>query len=776
MRANTIKTSKLFLSLYILLLLIGCVGLTKITIGSDTRVLFAESNKHMQNFFEFEDRFSPGNYAVIGIESKSSYLDDSQMSILNELTQEFWKIPKVLRVDSLANHQFVYGTDSDIELIEAGNSFSELIEKFELPASKILEGEPLVINRLVSDDFKTALVIVNFNLDRNNPDHVQQAIDNSKSLLKDFEEAYGVSIFLGGDIASMATYKEAAIRDALTLIPIGLLIALLITLFFVGDIKHLKPLLFNLGGATVVGAGMTGWLGEAVNPATTIAPLVIFAIVTASSTHILMAFQREIQSNFTAACSRTISNTFPPIIVANLFTILGFTSLLFSSSPPIRMLGLMTISGVLTSIFGYLSIYVYHMKVDSKYSPPKLVSKTNDCLTGLVSSCVKRPVIVLFSFAVFSISVAYGVSHLKFNEAFMEFFDDSYDFRLATDFIEDNTGGAQIFDYTVFAKDGGSVLDPEYIATISKFENWLKEQDRVSNVSSIVPIVRRINSAMNSVNHDYTRYPIPDDREVIAQYILLYEMSLPFGLDLTSIINQQKTASRISFALKDVSSEEIRHLAANIKHWFSVNASSYKIDLGTGVSMMFAYLATDIAKDVFMGVAISLVLICIFLAFTLRSFVLVVFVLFANVLPIAAIFGTWGIFNGDIGIAASVVIAMVLGVAIDDSIIFIWALGKAIKTHSSSRLKAVKEAIREVGAPMLASTLALSAGFGVMYFSGFQVTSDLGVFSASIVVAAFLFDLIFLPSLFTIFQKETLKEGALNIYSDSDSEIKPDVN
>jgi len=759
MLLNATKTSKAFLFLYIFLFIFGCIGITKITIGSDTRVLFSESNKHMQNFFEFEDRFTPGNYAVIGIESESSFLDDTQMSILNELTLEFWKIPKVLRVDSLANHQFVYGTDSDIELIEIGSSFSELSGKFKLPTNKILEGEPLVLNRLVSVDFKTALVIVNFNLDRNNPDHVQQAIDNSRSLIKGFEDAYGLKIFLGGDIASMATYKEAAIRDALTLIPVGLLIALLITLFFIGDVKHFKPLLINLGGATVVGAGMTGWLGEAVNPATTIAPLVIFAIVTASSTHILMAFQREIQNDFTEAYDRTISNTFPPIIVANLFTLLGFSSLLFSSSPPIKMLGLMTISGVLTSIFGYLSIYVYHMKVSSTYSPPKLISNTNDYLTRLVSTCVKRPVIVLISFAVFSISVAYGVSNLKFNEAFMEFFDDGYDFRLATDFIEEKTGGAQIFDYTVFAEEGGSILDPEYIATINKFELWLKDQDRVSNIASIVPIIRRIHSAMNSINQDYTKYPIPDDREVIAQYILLYEMSLPYGLDLTSIMNQQKTASRVSFSLKDVSSEEIRFLASNIKNWFSVNAPSYRIDLGTGVSMMFAYLATDIAKDVFLGVAISLVLICIFLAFILKSFVLVVFVLLANVLPIAAIFGMWGIFNGDIGIAASVVIAMVLGIAIDDSIIFIWALGKAIKAHSSSKFKAVIEAIHEVGAPMLASTLALSAGFGVMYFSGFQVTSDLGIFSALIVVAAFLFDLIFLPSLFTIFRSELPKRS-----------------
>jgi predicted RND superfamily exporter protein len=738
------------LALYIVLVLFGAIGLTKLTIGSDTRVLFSETHRHMVNFVEFERRFAPGNYAVMALEANRSFLEPDLLAAINAITEQAWTLSGVRKVESLSNHQFVYGDDEGLELLEIGESGQHITEAYGRHLREIIGEEPTLWDRLISRDEKSVLIVASFTLDRESSDDVRLLMVALNQLVKETEQAYGIKGYIAGDIASLATYREAALTDALTLIPAGLCVALLLVVLVLGDKRHLYPLVANLIGGTIVTVGISGWLGEPINPVTIVTPLILFSLVTASSLHIFICFQRNAHKDAAAAAEHTIRNTYPPVIAANIFTVLGFFSLLFSSaSPPIRTLGIMAIGGVLTTVVGYLSIYVVYLSRNRRYSESKLVS----ALTTLVPEAVATLLPYKKSTSLFILLLVatslYGATRLHFNEAFMRFFDTRYEFRIANDFVEASHGGGQIFDYTIFAPEGKSILDPEYLATLEEFQSWLNTQDNVSYSSSIVQIVRRISSALSGVNSDYQDYALPSSREEIAQYVLLYEMSLPLGQDLSSVMNQNKTASRFSFAVKNVTSQDIRYLSDDIQKWFSQNAPDYKLDLGTGMGMMFAYLATDIARDVFLGLLVSITLITAIVYVFLRSILLTTFVFMANVLPVVIVFGIWGLIDGSVGMAASIVIALVVGVAIDDSIVFIWALSKATKNpEMSSPTHAVLAAVEEVGPAIITSSIALSIGFGLMVLSGFQVTKELGSLSAVIVLVACFFDLFVLPVIF----------------------------
>ena len=108
------------------------------------------------------------------------------------------------------------------------------------------------------------------------------------------------------------------------------------------------------------------------------------------------------------------------------------------------------------------------------------------------------------------------------------------------------------------------------------------------HVSSVADTFKRLNKNMHG--DDPTAYAIPNERELSAQYLLLYEMSLPFGLDLNDQINVDKSASRFTATIGHSTTKDVLALDANASAWLKANAPPAMQAQGTGSTMMFAYI------------------------------------------------------------------------------------------------------------------------------------------------------------------------------------------
>jgi len=130
-----------------------------------------------------------------------------------------------------------------------------------------------------------------------------------------------------------------------------------------------------------------------------------------------------------------------------------------------------------------------------------------------------------------------------------------YRLRGDTDFVEKNLTGMNALEYPVSTGTSGGIADPAYLQTLERFEQWLQSQDKVTATVSIVEIFRDLNRSMNG--GDPKHHVIPDTRELAAQLLLLYEMSLPFGQELTHQIDIEQRTSKVVALVKNASSADL---------------------------------------------------------------------------------------------------------------------------------------------------------------------------------------------------------------------------
>ncbi|MDP5040800.1 MAG: MMPL family transporter, partial [Paraglaciecola sp.] len=281
----------------------------------------------------------------------------------------------------------------------------------------------------------------------------------------------------------------------------------------------------------------------------------------------------------------------------------------------------------------------------------------------------------------------------------------------------------------------------------------------VDHVSSISDTFKRLNKNMHSDDVDF--YALPDDKELAAQYLLLYEMSLPYGLDLNNQMNMDKSATRLVVTLKNIGSKELTGFESRAKTWFDQRAVNLVI-LSASPGLMFAHIGEANMASMIEGTLVALVLISGLLIFALKSFRLGFISLLPNLLPALIGFGIWGAYSAEINLGLSVVLSMTLGIIVDDTVHFLSKYQHARQAGKNAD-EAVRYAFATVGKALVITTLVLSLGFSVLMLSPFALNADMGMLTSVIILVALAVDLLFLPAFLLVFdRKEQTKGQSLN--------------
>ncbi|MEM7196408.1 MAG: MMPL family transporter, partial [Pseudomonadota bacterium] len=336
------------------------------------------------------------------------------------------------------------------------------------------------------------------------------------------------------------------------------------------------------------------------------------------------------------------------------------------------------------------------------------------------------------------------VAKNELNDNFLEYFDESVEFRQHTDKVTDNLTGMYLIEFAMDSGQSGGVSSPEFLTKLESFGEWLEQQSEVLHVSILTDVFKRLNKNLHSDDESY--YRIPEDRELAAQYLLLYEMSLPYGLDLNNQINVDKSATRVTAKLKTMTSKEVLDFEQRILGWFDDNAPELST-YGVSPTVIFSHLGMRNIKSMIIGTTIALVLISVLLIFALRSFKIGALSVVPNLLPVGIGFGIWGLLVGEIGLALSVVAGMTLGVVVDDTVHFLSKYLRARRERGLNSEDAIRYAFSTVGVALTVNTVVLVAGFLVLATSAFRVNSDMGLLTAITIFIALVADFLLLPAL-----------------------------
>jgi len=333
----------------------------------------------------------------------------------------------------------------------------------------------------------------------------------------------------------------------------------------------------------------------------------------------------------------------------------------------------------------------------------------------------------------------------ELNDVFVEYFDETIPFRQATDFTVENLTGMYLIDFSIQSAEPGGISDPEFLQELEDFANWFRAQPETLHVNVFTDIMKRLNRNMHGDNDNM--YRLPGERNLAAQYLLMYEMSLPYGLDLNNQINVDKSATRMVVTLQTLSTNQMIALEQRSDDWIAENAKYIKAAAASGPTMMFAHIGKRNIISMLGGTTIALVLISMIMIIALRSFKLGLTSMVPNLVPAAMGFGIWGIFIGEVGLGLSVVASMTLGIVVDDTVHYMSKFQRARVEKGYDAEQAVRYAFTSVGRALLVTSVVLIAGFLVLSFSAFKLNSDMGLLTALVIALALIADFLLLPTL-----------------------------
>ncbi len=745
----------LVMGLSVLLVAAAAGGVRFLEFSNNYRVFFSPDNPELVAFENFQNTYTKNDNILFVVQPEDGEIFTPRITgLVERLTAEAWKIPYAIRVDSVTNfqHSWADGDDLTVEdLVRDGPSMSEeqLAEK-----RAVALAEPLLRGNLISLDARTTGINVTLQFPEESLLEVPRAANHARELAATIREEYpGVTIAITGVSMLNNAFAEVGQSDAKTLMPIMFGVLVLFMFLVLRSFRGSLVTFSVVGLSALTALGLAGWFGIKLTPISVMAPTIVMTLAIADSVHVLVTMfglMRDGKDKLTALRESLRINLLP-VVITSVTTIVGFLSLNFSDAPPFRDLGNITAMGIgaaliysvtfLPALLTVVPIKVRWRTNRARFSLDRALSRLADLVTA-------RHRAVLVVTGIVSLALVALIPRIDLNDEWVKYFDHRLAFRGDAEFAMEHLGGIYLVEYSLDSGEEGGISDPEYLAGLERFAGWLREQPGVTHVYSYSDVVKRLNKNLHG--DDEAWYRLPSDRELAAQYLLLYELSLPYGLDLNDRISLDKSATRVSATIGDVPTREVRALIDRADAWLGEHVPSRMRGQATGASVMFSYISERNINSMLLGNVLAVLLIAAILMAALRSVPMGALSLLPNALPILMTFGVWALLVGQVGMAAATVSATSLGIVVDDTVHFLSKYQRARREKKMDRPEAIHYAFQTVGRAIVSTTVILSVGFGVLALSAFRINSQMGLLTALAILIALPVDFLLLPSLLMI--------------------------
>ncbi len=723
-------------------------GLPRIHVRGDYRYNFGAGNPQLAAFEAIEKTYGKNDSVlfVLAPEKRNVFSREVLEAVL-WLTEQSWQIPYSTRVDSLTNFQHTWAEGDDLVVEDLVDDAGALDDDDLRRIRSIAMAEPQLVGKVVAADGGGTAVAVTLQLPENEGGVELEVTTFARDLATQLRERYpGLPIALSGLAVMSATFEESSRRDLVTLVPL-MYAALIGTMLL-----FLRSFWGTLGTTAVAGfsaasaMGIGGWIGIPLTQGSAMAPTIILTIAIADGVHILVTFARHLRTGQTKhdALVDSLRINWQPVFLTSLTTVIGFLSLNFSDNPMFRDLGNLTAIGVAAAWLYSVTLFPA-LIAESPYRARPERAFAGISMERFAEWLIARRRAVFRGMVALLLLAAALVPSIELNDTFVSMFDRSLEFRRDADFISERLPGLYQFQYSLGAGSENGINEPSYWAKLDEFTAWLRTQPEIVHVGTLSDTMKRLNRSMHG--DEPGEYRLPDQRELAAQYLLLYEMSLPYGLDLNNQINVKRSATKLTLSIDNLSARELRAVDGKAQEWLRQHAPAPMQVAGASPGLMFANMSQRNIESMLRGTAIAFFLISLVLAIALRSVKLGLLSLIPNVGPTILAFGVWAVVVGQVGMAVSVVAACSLGIIVDATVHFLSKYLRARREQGASAEDAVRYAMSTVGAALWITFLILIVGFSVLALSPVELNSHFGLLIAITIGAALLTSFFLLPTL-----------------------------
>jgi len=576
----------------------------------------------------------------------------------------------------------------------------------------------------------------------------QRVIQQVGQLLKDAPadlRLYQIGMPLVSE--ALARFTE---KDFFRLPPITFLIIAVILFFLFRKLQYILIPLICVGLALVWTFGLMAWLNIPLSMLTMIVPVFLVAVGTAYCLHILSEFltSTKAANSPVDATRQTFASMSLPTLLAVLTTAIGLGSLLANRITAIQEFAIFSCFGmisiliiVLTFLPAVLSIMPLPAKPTGRHSDPnswfsRFIDKIVDL--NLRHQKIVLPIIgalVLLCIAgIFRIQVETNpVGYLKEGAEVKRNFSDIYQELSGSFPVNIAMGGAQadFFEH------------PANLADIARLQAFLDTLEGVDKTLSFADYLKLVNYVLNRFEPAYYRLP----EAGFEVRMLLNNFKTILGEDVFSRFMTADVSKTNIILLTHLSSSrkflQLREKTlAFVKQNFSKDLQWEVTGLGIVIAASSHQLTIGQIKS--LGITMILVFGMMFILFMSAKVGLIA--ILPNLFPIIINFGIMGWLGIELSMVTSLIASIAIGLAVDDTIHYLVRYNREFKKDLDEK-RAIRDALHQVGKPIIFTTITLCAAFSILLFSSFKPTAIFGLMMIITSLAALVGDLILLPSL-----------------------------
>ena len=491
-------------------------------------------------------------------------------------------------------------------------------------------------------------------------------------------------------------------------------------------------------------------LGYKLNNFTVNIPSFITAIAIADAMHLYLAWvYYKVKGNDTKESGYlALKSNLIPIALTSFTTAVGFASLGLSELEPISTLGIAITSGAIIALVLSITIapaILLTLPKEYKTKATKIFNLVHINEYGAFIVKNDKKIVVTF-FLLFTL-VSLGLFNLKVDSNSLKYFTKDTIVRSGAEFVEKNLTGSMVYEIILDAQKKENAKNPHFLETIVEFEALFKEKyPEVRFTHSLKDIVQR----MQKVVSPDADTPLPKDKNLVAQYLLLYSMSLPQGMEINDKIDTQERYLRLSINIDLQDTSKDIEMIEWVKAWWRDN-TLYSADV-QGQSAIFAYMQASVTETLIVSISITLLIVALTMLVIFKNFRLLWIFLLPNIAPILFVGGVMGYLGISVDIGVAISAAVILGIAVDDSIHF---FSKYFDNrHTQSFEENIDYIISHSGNAMILTTIILSFTFGIFGVSSFMPNINFAIVTVIALNIALLFDLVLLPALLSLVDRK----------------------
>ncbi len=737
------KYPRTVLLIIFLVTVISLFVLPKIRFDTSVTAIIIEDHPEFNYFREWQQQFGTDHFIIVVFKDEETIFRPHVLKLISDLTSKIENLKYVRRVTSLSNAIDIR-TDKEGLIVDSFYREIPTTQAALKDLSKRALENPIFLKNIISPDGKTTSFLIEIEDIAGQELYRKITVDKVKELFKNA----GINpIHLSGNTVLNYSLSDYMQRDLSTFLPL-VLILIFIVLYVIFRSLPFIALSMSVVFVSLVWTMATLYLERgSMNNFTTIIPPLIIILSIAYSIHLLSEYRKECaSSNAKKAISSTVKKVLAPCFLSSITDIVGFASLSISKIPAMKDLGIVSAIGIgfaFIITFSLLPAILTLYPVYNSRSTPKLLP-INKILIRIADFSAHHKIIILFSSIMIIILSLFFATKIKVETNLMEFFKKKSPFYQDTLFMEKElSGGTQILEISLKAKEIDTFKDPELLRRIERLQIFLTTLPRVDKITSLVDYLKRTNQAFHNSNPEY--YCLPDSRPLVAQYLLLFNYK-----DLKPFIDTDYKWASIQVRLSENSSAKIKILIEKTDKYLKQNFPDLETHI-TGVPALEVATIDNMVNSQISSLPLAMLTIFALIFILFRSIPVGLISIAPNVFPLIVNFGLMGLLGISLNTSTATISAIAIGIIVDDTIHLLHGFEERIKLHGNYE-KAMYETIEMKGEAIFSTAVILFFGFGILVFSNFIPIIQFGFLTAFIMFSGSLVELIITPALLLHFK------------------------